>query len=528
MLRAGLTQTFAAFGVGLFRLHWALTVAAFMSFSMSFTVLQIVAFELGGDNSSVALAMAGNGIAWFVIGPYAGALADRLRKRSLLVIAQTVIAINFAVLGLLVVTDQIQVIWLTVSNFLMGASFAFTGPTRRAYVGDLLPPRLVGNGVALLQTGLTFPMSVGPLLASVLLAISFVGAGGAYFAMAGLLTITVVSLWLMPPGTPRDVRRGSVTREIVLGLRYAWRHPRVRVLLVALVLVSVAAGPYQALLPGLLENELGIDAKELGLVTWPMGVGSFVVGLSVAGVVATKWSGRVMFAAGIGFGLGVGPAGSDARPVVDAAHRLPDRRRLQRLPDPQHSGGDSPVGAGVSRSNHVAHLRPIRDSVDGGSGHGSSGGSVRGAPDPGLDGDHGRRDCDCLWDDLPADARRPGAGQRGGGGAGRAAPGAASDRGDHAPPEIVAALALPSHWSYPRRLQPAAEPGRHAVVVLPLQVRMADPQHQVRTAREADEFDPPAQVAQDGEVLFALRKSGRGGRPRRAESGPARARWRRA
>ena len=309
MLRAGLTQTFAAFGVGLFRLHWALTVAAFMSFSMSFTVLQIVAFELGGDNSSVALAMAGNGIAWFVIGPYAGALADRLRKRSLLVIAQTVIAINFAVLGLLVVTDQIQVIWLTVSNFLMGASFAFTGPTRRAYVGDLLPPRLVGNGVALLQTGLTFPMSVGPLLASVLLAISFVGAGGAYFAMAGLLTITVVSLWLMPPGTPRDVRRGSVTREIVLGLRYAWRHPRVRVLLVALVLVSVAAGPYQALLPGLLENELGIDAKELGLVTWPMGVGSFVVGLSVAGVVATKWSGRVMFAAGIGFGLGVGLLG---------------------------------------------------------------------------------------------------------------------------------------------------------------------------------------------------------------------------
>ncbi|MXY87168.1 MAG: hypothetical protein F4Y95_11960, partial [Chloroflexi bacterium] len=62
MIRAGIGQTFEAFGVGLFRLHWLLTVMAFMSFSMNFTVLPIVAFDLGGTNSSVALAMAGNGV----------------------------------------------------------------------------------------------------------------------------------------------------------------------------------------------------------------------------------------------------------------------------------------------------------------------------------------------------------------------------------------------------------------------------------------------------------------------------------
>ena len=254
MIRAGIGQTFEAFGVGLFRLHWLLTVMAFMSFSMNFTVLPIVAFDLGGTNSSVALAMAGNGIAWFFIGPFAGALTDRLSKRRLIVLAQTAIAINYALIGFLIVIGQIEVIWLTVSTLFLGACFAFTGPSRRAYVADIVPGRLVGNGVALLQTGLTFPQSVGPVLGSLLLFAPFIGADGAYFIMAGILVVTILSLYLMPPGSPRNVPRGSVTRELLLGLRYAWRQPRLRVLLATLLLVSATAGPYQNVLPGCLRT----------------------------------------------------------------------------------------------------------------------------------------------------------------------------------------------------------------------------------------------------------------------------------
>ncbi len=316
MLRSGAQQTFAAFGVGLFRLHWLLTVMAFMSFSMNFTVLPIVAFDLGGTNSSVALAMAGNGIAWFFIGPFAGALTDRLSKRRLIVLAQTAICINYAIIGFLIVIGRIEVIWLTVSTLFLGACFAFTGPSRRAYVADIVPPRLVGNGVALLQTGLTFPQSVGPVLGSLLLFAPFIGADGAYFIMAGILVVTIFSLYLMPPGSPRNVPRGSVTRELLLGLRYAWRQPRLRVLLATLLLVSATAGPYQNILPGLLENVFGIESRNLGLTTWPMGVGSFIVGLSVAGVVGTRWSGGVLLIMSVAFALGVALLGVTPNALV--------------------------------------------------------------------------------------------------------------------------------------------------------------------------------------------------------------------
>ncbi len=316
MIRAGIGQTFEAFGVGLFRLHWLLTVMAFMSFSMNFTVLPIVAFDLGGDNSSVALAMAGNGVAWFFIGPFAGALTDRFPKRRLIALAQTAIAINYAIIGFLILTGRIEVIWLTASTLLLGACFAFTGPSRRAYVADIVPPRLVGNGVALLQSGLTFPQSVGPVLGSLLLFAPFIGADGAYFIMAGILAVTIASLFLMPPGSPRNVPRGSVTRELLLGLRYAWRQPRLRVLLATLLLVSATAGPYQNILPGLLENVFGIESRNLGLTTWPMGVGSLIVGLSVAGVVGTRWSGGVLLVMSCAFGLGVALLGVTPNALV--------------------------------------------------------------------------------------------------------------------------------------------------------------------------------------------------------------------
>ncbi len=305
MIRSGIGQTFQAFSVPLFRLHWSLTVMAFMAFSMNFTVLPIVAHDLGGDNWSVALAMAGNGIAWFFIGPFAGALTDRLSKRRLIALAQTAIAINYALIGFLIVIGRIEVIWLTVSTLFLGACFAFTGPSRRAYVADIVPPRLVGNGVALLQTGLTFPQSVGPVFGSLLLLAPFIGAEGAYFIMAAILVATILLLALMPPGNPRDVPRGSVVRELLLGLRYAWTHPRQRVLLASLLLVAATAGPYQNILPGLLENAFGIESRNLGLTTWPMGLGSFIVGLSVAGVVGTRWSGAVLLIMSCAFGLGV-------------------------------------------------------------------------------------------------------------------------------------------------------------------------------------------------------------------------------
>ena len=146
---------------------------------------------------------------------------------------------------------------------------------------------------------------MGPAIAAGLISIAFVRAGGAYVFMFVVLALTILSLGLMPQGPPRNVVRRGVYREIVLGLRYAASHSRIRLLLGSLLLISVAGGSYQILLPGLLESALGVESVQLGLLQAFAGIGSFTVGVAVAGVVGTRWSGRVMYIMAVGFGLGV-------------------------------------------------------------------------------------------------------------------------------------------------------------------------------------------------------------------------------
>ena len=154
------------------------------------------------------------------------------------------------------------------------------------------------------------------MLGSLLLFAPFIGADGAYFIMAGILVVTIFSLYLMPPGSPRNVPRGSVTRELLLGTAVR----------VATAQAPSAAGNVAACLrnrrslpecvAGIARERLDIESRNLGLVTWPMVVGSFVVGLSVAGVVGTRWSGGVLLVMSCAFGLGVALLGVTPNALV--------------------------------------------------------------------------------------------------------------------------------------------------------------------------------------------------------------------
>ena len=86
----------------------------------------------------------------------------------------------------------------------------------------------------------------------------------------------------------------------------------------SLLLISVAGGSYQILLPGLLESALGVESVQLGLLQAFAGIGSFTVGVAVAGVVGTRWSGRVMYIMAVGVRARRAAAG-DSRPSVVVA-----------------------------------------------------------------------------------------------------------------------------------------------------------------------------------------------------------------
>lgn len=262
-----LQDTFAALAVRHFRVLWLGTLLAFLAFFMSTVVQSVVAFQLTGSNTAVGFVVFAQGVAMFVLGPLGGAMADRLPKRRVIASCQLVTTAVFFALAALMATDTIQIAFLALGSMIMGATFAFLGPTRQAFVVELVPDHQRGNAVALSGVANNASRAVGPAVAGVLLAWALAGATGAYLVMGGLYALSVLTILRLPHSPPRaNVGETHVLEDVAIGLRYVWNHRRLRVLVAMFMLVITLGFPHVTLLPGLVENQLGHPAESISLL----------------------------------------------------------------------------------------------------------------------------------------------------------------------------------------------------------------------------------------------------------------------
>jgi MFS family permease len=124
-----------------------------------------LAYDLTGKNSALGGVMLAFGVPQLVLGLWGGVLADRLPKRNLLVICQAIIALNSAWLATMIELDRVEFWMLIVAGFVQGAGFAFIGPARQAFIGDLVERRSIGNAVVLQQLSMNSTRVIGPSLA---------------------------------------------------------------------------------------------------------------------------------------------------------------------------------------------------------------------------------------------------------------------------------------------------------------------------------------------------------------------------
>ena len=141
------STTFGALRYRDFRILWIGSSVSFLAFMMSFVVSSVVAFDLTGKNASVGLVGLGQGVASILLSPIGGVVADRVSKRLLVLTGQVAIGILFLITGILIVGDWITIPLLVGSMFALGVVFAFIGPARQAWLGDLLPREAMPNCV---------------------------------------------------------------------------------------------------------------------------------------------------------------------------------------------------------------------------------------------------------------------------------------------------------------------------------------------------------------------------------------------
>lgn len=289
-----------------YRLLFAGTTLAMLAFGMMQVAQGVVAFELTGKNSAVGFVFLGQGISMLILSPVGGTLSDRISKKKLLTSAQFVIGAMFALIAILIATDLITILILAGASLVLGSMYSMMGPTRQAWVGDLLHGDDLARGVALQQLMMNTTRIIGPLLAGLLIATRGIGTAGTYFAMAALFAGVVVVLLQMAPSPPRPrEHQTSVRTDLSEGFRYIWNDRDVRMLALVFVGIVLSGFSYQAIMPGYLENALGHPASHLGILYGAMAVGGIVVTLVLAARPPSRPS-MIMLAFGAALALCLG------------------------------------------------------------------------------------------------------------------------------------------------------------------------------------------------------------------------------
>lgn len=268
---------------GQYRLLFIGTALSMLAFGMMQVVQGVVAFQLTGRNGAVGFVYLGQGLSMLLLSPLGGTLSDRVSKKRLLSTVQFVIGAMFGLVAVLIAADRLTIMLLAGVGLVLGCMYSVMGPTRQAWVGDLLDGPDLARGVALQQLMMNTTRIVGPLLAGALIAAEPIGPAGTYFAMAGLFAGVVLVLAAMAPTPPRPrATETSVWVDISQGFRYMGRTPDVRLLALVFAGVVLSGFSYQTIMPGYIKNALGHPASHLGLLFGATAGGGIVATLVLA------------------------------------------------------------------------------------------------------------------------------------------------------------------------------------------------------------------------------------------------------
>ena len=179
----------------------------------------------------------------------AGAVADRMAKRRLLVLTQTVLMLQAGVLTALVWTSSVRYWHVAVLATVYGLANAFDMPTRQAFIADMVGRRDIMNAIALNSAMFNAARLVGPAVAGLLIA--QYGLGQAFLLNALSFLAVIAALFaLRTDGHPHPSEGTTIGEKILGGLQYAITTPLIGFVLVyGLSNSIVVALIWPALLP---------------------------------------------------------------------------------------------------------------------------------------------------------------------------------------------------------------------------------------------------------------------------------------
>jgi MFS family permease len=228
----------------------------------------------------VALVQASVALPIVLLALAAGAIADNVDRRNMMLSAQLFMLVGSIALAVCAWADVITPWLLLLFTFLIGCGMAFSAPAWQASVGDMLPRVEVPGAVSLNSMGFNIARSVGPAIGGIIVAGVGVAAAFAVNAASYLPLIVVLARWRRPP-EPRLLPRETLGIAVAAGLRYVAMSPAIRAVLARCAVFGVGASAVLALMPLIAKHMVDGGPLTYGLLLGAFGAGA------VAGAVGT-------------------------------------------------------------------------------------------------------------------------------------------------------------------------------------------------------------------------------------------------
>ena len=275
-----LRRLFAGLRYRNYRLYWLGQLSSVLALNMEMAAQAWLVFLL--TDSPLMLGVAGivyavPRVSLVLVG---GAVADRADKRRIMVCTQSLLALAYLVLGLLVLTERVAFWHVLVFAFNSGLMRSFDRPSRYALLPEMVPREEIANAVALGSSVWQACRLVGPGLAGLL--IHWFGVGHTFIACF-VSSAAAVALWAFIRSRPvAGQPQGGVWRNILAGLDFVRRNPLFYSLLGLTCFNSLFGMSYVILLPVFARTILEVDSRGFGLLQSCSGVGALIGTLIVA------------------------------------------------------------------------------------------------------------------------------------------------------------------------------------------------------------------------------------------------------
>jgi MFS family permease len=263
-----------------FRLFYIGSIGVALGYTMQATIAAWLMATLTPSALMVALVQTASMAPALLLGLAAGALADIVDKRRVIMITQIALFIATAAIGVSTLAGLTGPTTLLMLTLVIGAAFTFYQPASQASVNDMVGREDLARAVALGAVAFNVARAAGPAVAGAIAAAASIGVSLVFGAVFFLPMVFAVRRMKRTGPALRGVPE-TLLSGMQSGLRYTRHSPPMRAVLLRNLSFAVSASSLWALLPVIARDQLQLGAGGYGLLSAGFGIGAIAGALSI-------------------------------------------------------------------------------------------------------------------------------------------------------------------------------------------------------------------------------------------------------